>query len=124
MINRSKKDLGRQGENQAVDFLVRQGYKILDRNFRNRLGEIDIIAFHRGVICFIEVKTRRTSFSGTPYEAISKRKQLKLAQLALSYLKYKKLLDRPARFDVVAVFDGVNDAGQVEIIQNAFDLPA
>ncbi len=120
----SKKDLGQQGENAAVDFLTRQGYRILERNFHNKLGEIDIIALDDGVICFIEVKTRRTAVSGTPFEAISRIKQFKIAQLALSYLKYKKLLDQPARFDVIAVLTGAHDPMRVEIIKNAFDFPA
>ena len=119
-----KKDLGQYGEDLAADFLKRQGYKILERNFRNKLGEVDIVAAEKDVICFIEVKTRRTPLCGTPFEAISSAKQFKLGQLALSYLKYKKLLDRAARFDVVAVFKNENNQDQVEIIKNAFDFPA
>ena len=122
-MNRSKKELGQHGEDLAVEFLQRQGYKILERNFRNKLGEVDIIALDEGVICFIEVKTRRTALCGTPFEAISRPKQFKLARLALSYLKYKRLLERPARFDVMAVSPNAGEAEQVEIIKNAFDFP-
>lgn len=96
--------LGKTGEDEAVNFLKKKGYKILERNWRlERFGEIDIIAKDKSVFCFIEVKTRATSFFGQPYEAVDKNKQFKLSGLAISYLKSKNLMDSAARFDIVSI---------------------
>jgi len=114
--------LGHYGEELAERYLRRQGYKILERNFRTRLGEIDIIAKDGRTICFIEVKARRSNFSGTPFEAVSRSKQIKLAKVALNYLKFKKIDDCPLRFDVVAVMRSRNTGDTIEILKNAFDL--
>jgi len=117
-----RKILGKYGEELAVDYLKRQGYRILERNFRNRLGEIDIIAKDHDTICFVEVKTRVDVEFGSPLEAISKRKQFKLAQLALSYLKFKHSLDAKARFDVVTITEEEEGDSHIELLKNAFDL--
>jgi putative endonuclease len=88
---RSNIFLGRAGERQAVKFLKEKGYKILETNFSLKpLGEIDIIARFKNIICFIEVKTRRSLSYGAPYEAVDRRKQFRLSRLALAYLKSKK----------------------------------
>ena len=92
------------------------------RNFRNFLGEIDIIAQDHDTICFVEVKTRAGTEFGSPLEAISRQKQFKLAQLALSYLKYKRRFNSKARFDVITVMREEQGAAQIELIKNAFDL--
>ncbi len=114
--------LGQQGEQEATAFLKAQGYKILECNYKTKLGEIDIIAQEKDTICFVEVKTRTSDDFGTPFEAVSRFKQQKLSKLALTYLKSKKLLDQKARFDVVAVRTTDVDAKKVELIKNAFDL--
>ena len=115
--------LGRKGEDSAVLFLEQHGYRIVERNFRTRLGEIDIIARDGKTICFIEVKTRASVHLGTPFEAVTRSKQLKISQMALLYLKSKNLMRLPARFDVIAIIN--NDQGQssVGIVKNAFELP-
>lgn len=110
--------LGKSGENEAVDFLRKKGYRILERNWRlPKLGEIDIIAKDKDVICFVEVKTRKDSAHAEPYESVGRKKQFKLSCLALSFLKEKNLMHSPARLDIVSI----SDKG-VCFFQNAFSL--
>jgi len=113
---------GKAGEKAAEEFLIKKGYRILERNYRNRLGEVDIIAKDGGTVCFVEVKTRSGSRQGSGFEAISLRKQHKISQVALSYLKCKRLLDCLARFDVVAIEKHPQSDLKIEILKNAFDL--
>jgi putative endonuclease len=120
-MSKDKIKLGLYGENQASEFLENNGYRILQRNFKTNLGEIDIIAKDKDCICFVEVKTRTSQDKGLPEESITKNKQHKLSQLALSYLKNKKLLDKSARFDVVSITQGSSE-NKIEIIKNAFCL--
>lgn len=112
--------LGKFGEDFAVEFLKNNGYRILKRNFRTNLGEIDIVTQHHDTICFIEVKARNTILQGTPWDAISRFKKRKLIQVALCYLKFHNLIDVKARFDVVAVTKNNQGKYQIEIIKNAF----
>jgi len=97
------KSLGQRGEDAATRFLKRQGYRILDRGLDSRLGELDIIAVDGRTVVFVEVKTRRSGDAGHPAEAIDPRKEQRMTQSALGYLKSKRLLDYSARFDVVAI---------------------
>ena len=113
--------LGQQGEAAAVKHLRRRGYKILERNYRNRLGEIDIVAKHRDQIVFVEVKARRSLNYGNPKSAITSQKMEKISKVALLYLKHNGQLQTAARFDVVAVdYSGARPS--VELVQNAFEL--
>ncbi len=118
-----RKKLGSHGEDLAVEFLKRRGYRILHRNFKLKFGEIDIVAQEGDTVCFIEVRTKTTDCVGTPFESITLFKQRKLSKLALAYLKNQyKSVEVRARFDVVAVVSEVGKEETVEIIQNAFDL--
>jgi len=114
----NNKALGKKGEEIALNFLKRKGYKILERNFKNKLGEIDIIARDNRVLCFVEVKTRTSFKFGYPQEAITPTKQRQLNKVALSYLKQYNLLSKPARFDVVSVVFEKNKP-EITIIKNA-----
>lgn len=116
-----KIQLGRIGEEAAADFLKQHGYVIIERNFSNYLGEIDIIATDGDVLCFVEVKTRNSDRLGSPFEAVPLAKQRKIGRVALSYLQYKGLSDKKARFDVIAVIVNDQCAPSVEIIKNAFE---
>jgi len=113
--------LGKYGENVAVSFLKKHGYKILCKNYKNKLGEIDIIARDKDTLCFVEVKTRRTDRFGAPQEAISYSKQKKISQVALIFLKENHLLDQKARFDVVSLM-GAPGESRLELFKNAFQL--
>ncbi|PIP20891.1 MAG: YraN family protein [Candidatus Omnitrophica bacterium CG23_combo_of_CG06-09_8_20_14_all_40_11] len=119
----SKQDLylGKKGEEAAVGLLKDNGYKILLRNYKTKLGEIDIIASDKGTICFIEVKTRQSNRFGSPVEAISESKQRQISKAALAFLKEKNLLDKKARFDVVSIMYS-KAKPQLDLIKNAFEL--
>ncbi|MFH1397701.1 MAG: YraN family protein [Candidatus Omnitrophota bacterium] len=116
-------DFGRGAEELASRFLKDKGYKIICRNYRTKLGEIDIIAEDKNTLCFVEVKARRTYRFGSPEEAISGRKKRQISKAALSFIKDKKLTNRLARFDVVALSW---DSGfpKIELFKNAFELSA
>ena len=120
MKNRRQK-FGEQGEALAVRSLKKAGYKIIETNYRNRLGEIDIIAKEKGTLVFVEVKSRTSVQFGSPKWAVTPKKQKKISMVALSYLKATDQSTARARFDVVAVISN-QDTPQVEIIKNAFDL--
>jgi putative endonuclease len=113
--------LGNRGERLAARYLRRQGFKILSRQYSNRLGEIDLIARDGDCLVFVEVKTRRSKEAGDPVEAVTFAKQKQLTKLALIYLKRHNLLEQASRFDIVAILwpDGSNDP-QVTHYRNAF----
>lgn len=111
--------LGGRGEDLAADFLQRRGYRLLARNYRTPWGEVDLIARHRGVVVFIEVKARRSDTFGLPQEAVHAAKQEKLRAVAEHYLQEQGLSETPVRFDVVAI--RFTDRGPViELIEDAF----
>ncbi|MFH0790547.1 MAG: YraN family protein [Candidatus Omnitrophota bacterium] len=114
-------DFGKAGENRAEVFLKQNGYKILVRNYRTKLGEIDLIAKDKNTVCFIEVKTRLDNKFGLPVEAITNTKQRQIIKTATVYLKENNLLEKRARFDVVSVI-GAGEGQKTEVIKNAFSL--
>jgi putative endonuclease len=95
--------LGRRGENAAARFLWRQGYILVARGQRGRIGELDLVAVQGRTIVFVEVKTRASTDAGHPSDAVDHDKQARLTRLALAYMKRHDLLDCSARFDVVAI---------------------
>jgi len=121
-MTKARGETGRHGEELAVHFLSRQGYRIIARNYRVSCGEVDIIAQESGVLVFIEVKTRTGSGYGHPAESVTFRKRQQISKAALVYLGKERLMDRPARFDVVSVLLRQGAEPQVEVIKNAFDL--
>ena len=118
----SNRTFGSYGETLARQYLQSLGYRILEENFRNKLGEIDLIAQDGKTICFVEVKTRQSLDQGQPYEAVTPWKIRKLSQLAVSYLKYKfYTLEVPARFDVISIVQKQSGQADIQHIKNAFD---
>ncbi len=115
--------LGKTGEETAVSLLKENGYKILARNFKTKIGEIDIIARDKDTISFVEVKTRHSDKFGLPQEAISSSKQRQISKAALAYLKDNNLLNKKARFDVISVILS-GDEPKIDLIKNAFELEA
>ena len=110
------KVLGIQGEALATEHLENQGYKILELNYKNKIGEIDIIAKDGETIVFIEVKARQSLRFGHPREAVNFYKQQKIRNVAIGYLKFKKLYERVSvRFDVVDIL-----GDKITHIKNAF----
>lgn len=117
----SKIELGQYGEQLAVDFLLKQKYKIIKRNWRCHYGELDIVAQENDVLCFVEVRTKTNVEYGSPFETITQTKQRKLIQLAQEYIQENDCEEQDARFDVMAV-DLTDNLAKVEIIKNAFEL--
>ncbi len=99
----SKQETGKIGEEIAKNYLERKGYKIIERNFRCRQGEIDIIAMYSGKLIFIEVKTRRSEKYGKPAEAVNGVKQKNMINAARYYLYKTGQGNKFIRFDVVEV---------------------
>jgi len=116
-----KKSLGVRGEEAAANFLKHRGYHILARSLDSPLGELDIVAVDGRTVVFVEVKTRRSDDAGRPEDAIDLRKEQRMRQAALAYLKSNRLLNYSARFDVVAIMwpDGARKP-TIEHYKNAF----
>lgn len=96
------KETGKLGENYTVEYLLKNGYIIKERNFYAKCGEIDIIAQKGGVIAFVEVKSRRKNPFGRPCDAVTKAKQIKILKTAAQYIAFTKTALQP-RFDVAEV---------------------
>lgn len=109
---------GKKCEALATSYLKRKGYNIIANNYKNTIGEIDIIAQWNNTIVFVEVKGRTSRAFGDPFEAINYQKQRKIRQVATVYLKSKGKLNSPCRFDAIAVL-GDTDA-DIRHIENAF----
>jgi putative endonuclease len=114
--------LGAQGEELAVDFLRRQRYVIVERNYRCRGGELDIVARDGKTLVFVEVKTRRTEAFGVPQLAVTPFKQRQISKAALTWLARNRQMDCVARFDVIAIRLHDNAPPAIEQIKNAFEL--
>ncbi len=115
--NFHKKLLGKLGEEQAAKYLTSQNIKILERNYKNSFGEIDIIAKDGDYTVFVEVKTRSSESFGAPSEAVDYRKRQKYFKIATAYLTSKNLTDTAVRFDVIEV-----ENGKINHIIDAFSL--
>lgn len=113
-----RKSLGQEGEDEAADKLQELGYRILERNYRNKIGEIDILAKDKEVLCFVEVKTKTNDNFGLPEEMVDKRKQKKIIKTAEYYLQENELYDIDWRIDVVAVDRGRDE---IRVLKNAVE---
>lgn len=97
---------GSIGESQAEGYLLEQGYEIIETNYKNKIGEIDIIAKFENRIIFVEVKSRATARFGYPREAVDYKKQQKIRMVADIYLKSRKMFNAYIRFDVIEILAG------------------
>lgn len=114
-MNRRKE--GAYYENLVAEYLKTQGYEILEKNYRCRIGEIDLIAKEGETLVFVEVKYRRNDKMGDPKEAVDQKKQKKISMTASYYLMREcGRMDIPCRFDVAAVL-----GDQIEVVKNAFE---
>jgi putative endonuclease len=107
--------LGRLGEDRVARWYVGHGYQILDRNWRSRTGEIDLVCANQRVVVFCEVKTRRSDRLGAPVEAVTQSKQLRLRRLAAEYLFLHTCGRHDVRFDVASVLSGT-----LMVVEGAF----
>jgi putative endonuclease len=124
---RKRKYLGQRGvgqewESAAEKHLKKAGYRIRARNFRTKVGEIDFVAQDGSVLCFIEVKGRRSLRFGAPEEAVNAEKQRRIFRAAQAYLQRERLENTSCRFDVVAILDDGAGPG-VTILRDAFAGP-
>lgn len=117
-----RQTLGKLGETLACEELTRLGYAILATRHRTRFGEIDIVAEHVGVLVFVEVKARRSSRGGSAAESVTPRKQRRVAAMALDYLAWEGRLDKPCRFDVVAIDRIGSSSMTIRVIENAWQV--
>jgi putative endonuclease len=116
--------LGDRGERVAARYLKKQGYRILARQSRSRIGELDLVALDGETVVFVEVKTRTTHAAGHPGEAITFQKRKQLTRAALAWLKRRGLLEQRARFDVIAVTWRERESPLVEHFRHAFESTA
>lgn len=112
---------GRESEEAAADFLRKKGYRILARNHRTKLGEIDVVAADGETVVFVEIKARRNLLFGGAHDAVDKRKRLRLSRLARQYLSFHRMDDRPCRFDLVLIDAAAGRTPVVELMKNAFE---
>lgn len=99
-----KQEIGKLGENLATKYLEQQGYKVIERNFECKQGEIDIVAIDKNEIVFIEVKTRTNLKYGKPIDAVDKNKQKHLTKAVRYYLYSRHLENEFVRIDVIEVY--------------------
>ena len=113
--------VGRRGEDLAADYLQRRGFKVLERNYRTKFGEVDLICLNRETVVFVEVKSRSSGAFGAPDEAVHRDKRRRLSKAALDYLARRSWENRRARFDVVSIrLDGPEP--EVRHLEDALDL--
>ncbi|TJX16202.1 YraN family protein [Tissierella creatinini] len=95
---------GRTGEELGRDYLHSKGYSILETNYKNKIGEIDLIAMDKDILVFIEVKTRTSTSYGYAFEAVNLRKQKKIIHTSMLYIKYKNFGHFQLRYDIIEVY--------------------
>ena len=114
------RSVGTWGEAQVANYLRKKGYQLLAHSYHCRFGEIDLIAWKKGLLCFVEVKTRSNLSVGLPREYVNAAKQERIRKTALFYLSEKEL-DCPVRFDVAEVYRSESGAlERIEYVKNAF----
>ncbi len=117
-LNRQR--IGDRGEALALRYLAKKGYTLVERNYRTRFGEIDLIVRDKGALVFVEVKLRRGTDFGDPLEAVTPRKQARIRRVAELYLAEKGAgFDEEVRFDVVGILLGVGKP-KVRHVEDAF----
>lgn len=120
-MNVLNKDIGAYGEDLACKYLLNINHKILARNFRNKLGEIDIITFFNNMIIFTEVKSRYTNSYGSPMESVTYYKQRQIIKLSSYYVLINKFNDYNIRYDVIEIlFNKSNQNFTINHIKDAF----
>lgn len=118
-MKQNKRRIGSAYEDIAASYLLERGYAIVERNYRNLLGELDIIAEKDNVIVYIEIKYRASKQCGDPLEAVDYHKQRRISRIAAChYAEYGALLEKPCRFDVI----GIDKTGKLSHIENAFEF--
>lgn len=116
-----KQRLGGWGEEAAASYLIKNGYRILARNWHCRYGELDIVAETEELLVLVEVKTRESDRFRPARDAVDVRKQRKLVRAGLAWLAAHPEEDRPVRFDVAEVYPGPDGQAMITYLENAFE---
>ena len=120
-MKKYNKAIGTYGENIAKDFLITNGYKILDMNYRNKHGEIDIICTLDNIIIFCEIKSRYTNSFGSPIESVTYYKQKQIINLSQFYIIRNKLLNYDIRYDIIEIIlNNINASYTLNHVKDAF----
>ncbi len=119
MFNKNK-NTGQTGEDIAAGYLKKNGYLVIERNYRQKGGEIDIIATKGDSLIFVEVKTRTSDTFGSPDEAVTKKKQQQIIKVAMLYLAQHDIADTQIRFDVIAISLSKTNNPVINHIEHAF----
>ncbi len=121
-MSKARISLGKKGEDLAEKHLLQHGFSIVTRNYRQKTGEIDIIARDTDCLVFVEVKTRTSLQFGQPFEAVTSRKQMQLSRVALDYLTRNNLLDHASRFDVISILISKDGKTDINHLRNCFEF--
>ena len=113
--------LGVLGEELAARELTSRGYTIVERRYRTRYGEIDIVAEDAGTLVFVEVRARATGEFGAAAESVTDAKKRKVTAMAVDYLARHHVTNRPCRFDVVAIDAALSEQPEITVYASAFD---
>jgi putative endonuclease len=116
----NRRALGARGESLAGEWYSARGYAILDRNWRTRHGELDLVVEHSGTIVFCEVKTRTSEAFGAGVEAVTREKQLRIRRLAAAWLGEHDRAHRGLRFDVVSILAPRDAPPTIDVYEGAF----
>lgn len=122
-MSRERQAFGHAGETEAERRLRREGYRILARNLRTRLGELDLVAESGELLVFVEVKSRRSEAYGGGRHAVDARKQARMVRLAAQYLARHRIRGRCCRFDVILCEGDLEHPLAIEHVENAFEVP-
>lgn len=112
---KSAKEIGTDAESIAIKFLQKNGYKIVERNYNTKFGEIDVVALDGKTVAFVEVKFRKSGAYGAPYEFVTSYKKNRLQKAAWCYIKQRSLADMDLRFDIISI-----TGAKVDLFKNAF----
>ena len=120
-MNNYKKLIGEFGESLARDYLISKGYRILNMNYRNRFGEIDIVCMNKDLLIFCEIKSRYSNSFGFPIESVTYYKQNQIIKLSKLYSMSKKYFDYNIRYDIIEIiFNNWNSSYIINHIEDAF----
>ena len=117
----NKRYNGKCGEDKAKEYLIGIGYLLIEENWQNRYGEIDLIMLDRGEVVFVEVRTKNSSKYGTALESVNKKKQLQIVKMVSTFLQNKNWWDKRYRIDVIAI-DKKDDSYNLAHIKNAVEI--
>jgi putative endonuclease len=117
-----RQELGRLGEQAAAALLCEAGYRVLERRYRKRTGELDLVVERGELVVFVEVKARRDVECGDPAEAVTAVKRRRMARTALAFLAGRDWAHRPCRFDVIEVLAAGGEVSRIRHIEDAFRI--